>query len=145
VVPLVVPPLRERGEDILLLAQRFIERYAARAGKPIRGMSASAAEKLLAYDWPGNVRELQNWAERAVTLGLFDEIGVDDLSRKIREHHPTRGPEVGPLTLAEVERQHVLRVLESTGGNRSATARALGLDRTTLWRKLERYGEREPS
>jgi two-component system response regulator HydG len=146
VVPLTVPPLRERSEDILLLAQRFIERFAARAGKPIRGMSATAAEKLLGYDWPGNVRELQNWAERAVTLGLFDEIGVDDLPEKIRDHPPAPARADGgpPLTLEEVERRHVLSVLRSTGGNRTATARALGLDRTTLWRKLERYGVRDP-
>jgi signal transduction histidine kinase len=144
VVPVAVPPLRARGDDTLLLAQRFIERFAARAGKPIRGLSAAAAEKLLAYDWPGNVRELQNWAERAVTLAVLDEIGVDDLPPKIRDHRPApRIDDAAALTLAEVERRHVLRVLQSTGGNRTATARVLGLDRTTLWRKLERYAERD--
>jgi DNA-binding NtrC family response regulator len=140
-----VPPLRERGDDTLLLAQRLIERFAARAAKPIRGLSAAAAEKLLAYDWPGNVRELQNWAERAVTLGQFDEIGVDDLPGKIRDHRPAQVRSDQPLTLDEVERRHVLEVLAATGGNRTATARALGLDRTTLWRKLERYGARDPN
>jgi DNA-binding NtrC family response regulator len=145
VVPLAVPPLRERGDDTLLLAQRFIERFAARAGKPIRGLSAAAAEKLLGYDWPGNVRELQNWAERAVTLGQFDEIGVDDLPAKIRDHRPAPVRRDQPLTLDELERRHVLEVLAATGGNRTATARALGLDRTTLWRKLERYGARDPN
>jgi two-component system, NtrC family, response regulator AtoC len=144
VIPIELPALRARGSDILLLAQSFIAQLAARTGKPIRGISQAAAGKLLAYHWPGNVRELQNCIERAVTLALFDQIGVDDLPEKIRDHHPSRasmdGDALGLMTLDELERRHVLRVLESSGGNRTAAARILGLDRTTLWRKLERYG-----
>jgi transcriptional regulator of acetoin/glycerol metabolism len=83
-----------------------------------------------------------------LTLALFDELGVEDLPRKLREHRPSPARPSdgsGELTLEELERRHILRVLEATGGNRAATARVLGLDRTTLWRKLERYGERDPS
>jgi two-component system response regulator HydG len=139
VIPIEMPPLRHRGNDVLLLAQRFVAQYAARAGRPIGGISGAAAAKLLAYHWPGNVRELQNWAERAVTLALFDEIGVDDLPVKIRDHAVGPLPEDDLVPLGEVERRYILRVLEASGGNRAAAARVLGLDRTTLWRKLEQY------
>jgi two-component system response regulator HydG len=146
VIPVRLPPLRERGNDILLLARRFIEELATRAGKAVPGLSSAAAARLLSYPWPGNVRELQNCLERAVALALFDEIGVDDLPEAVREHAslPCPAPADDPaelLTLEELERRHVLRVLASHGGNRTAAARILGLDRTTLWRKLERYGE----
>jgi two-component system response regulator AtoC len=145
VVHLELPPLRARGNDILLLAQHFIEGYAARSGKHVAGLSSPAAERLLAYDWPGNVRELQNCIERAVALTAMERIVVDDLPEKIRSYRSA------PLVLAsdnpadlvpmeEIERRYVLRVLDAVGGNRTAAADVLGFDRKTLYRKLVRYG-----
>jgi two-component system response regulator AtoC len=145
VVRLDVPPLRSRGNDILLLAQHFLNRYVAPTNKPIRGLSPPAAEKLLAYHWPGNVRELQNTMESAVALARFDEIGVEDLPERIRTHRATHVLITGDdpaqlLPLEEVERRYILRVLEATASNKTLAAKVLGLDRTTLYRKLERYG-----
>jgi two-component system, NtrC family, response regulator AtoC len=145
VVRLDVPPLRSRGNDILLLAQHFLNRYVAPANKPIRGLSPAAAEKLLAYHWPGNVRELQNTMESAVALARFDEIGVEDLPERIRTHRATHvlvtsDDPAQLLPLEEVERRYILRVLEATASNKTLAAKVLGLDRTTLYRKLERYG-----
>jgi two-component system response regulator HydG len=146
----VLPTLRARGNDVLVLAQHFIRRYAEQASKPITGMSAPVAEKLLAYGWPGNVRELQNCIERAVAFGRFEVIGVDDLPEQIRHYRSTRRdiPGVGPnelLTMYEVERRYILRVLDQTRGSKTAAAAILGLDRRTLYRKLERWSSPEDS
>jgi two-component system response regulator HydG len=144
VIHVELPPLRARGSDALLLAQRFLEAAAARAGRSVTGISAPAAEKLLAYAWPGNVRELENAIERAVALTRYEEITADDLPAKVRDHKPSHvlvasedPSELVPLE--EVERRYVLRVLESAGGNKTLAARILGLDRKTLHRKLERW------
>lgn len=139
-----VPPLRARGNDILLLAQHFLEVAGARYGKKVHGLSGQAAERLLAYSWPGNVRELENCVERAVALTLFEQIAVDDLPEKIRSYERTRLPPSSEdpseiLPLEEIERRAILRALESLGGNKTAAAQALGLDRKTLYRKLERF------
>jgi len=146
VVHIHVPPLRTRGGDILLLAQRFLDAAAARSGKPVRSIAPAAAEKLLAYTWPGNVRELQNCIERAVALTAFDRITPDDLPEKIRNYRPSHvvvaGHDPSELPpLEEVERRYILRVLEATAGNRTLAAQVLGLDRKTLYRKLQRYGD----
>ena len=144
VIGVHVPPLRARGNDVLLLAHHFVERYASRRGLAIAGPTASAAERLLAYAWPGNVRELQNCMEAAVTLARGGEIGVNDLPARIRRVGSSDGP-VGSddpaalLPLDEVERRHILRVLDAVRGNRTLAARALGLDRKTLYRKLLQY------
>ena len=151
VLQIPLPPLRARGGDILLLAQRFLERIAARANKPIRGFSPDAAEKLLAYAWPGNVRELQNCVERAVALASFDQIVAADLPEKIKNFESSSividGADPTVLvTLEELERRYTLRVLESVASNKSAAARILGIERKTLYRMLERWGvELEPS
>ncbi|WP_437480699.1 sigma-54 dependent transcriptional regulator [Sorangium sp. So ce1014] len=139
-----LPPVRARGSDVLLLAQRFLEDFAARAGKEVVGLSPAAAERLLAYSWPGNVREIQNCIERAVALTRYQEITVDDLPAKIREHRPSHvlvaGDDPSELVpLEEVERRYILRVLEAAGGNKTLAARILGLDRKTLHRKLDRW------
>lgn len=144
VIHIHLPPLRSRGRDILLLAQHFVERFAAHFGKPVAGIQAGAAELLLAYPWPGNVRELRNCVERAVALTTFDAISPADLPRKICEHRsehvllashdPTE-----LVTMNEVERRYIGRVLEAVGGNRTLAAKTLGFDRKTLYRKLERY------
>lgn len=144
VVQIHVPPLRARGNDILLLAQHFIEQVAERSQKPVEGLSSEAAKRLLEYDWPGNVRQLENWMERAVTLTKFDHITVDDLPDKVRKSTGASPGSVDVdfehmLTLEELEQRYIERVLKATHGNKTQAAKVLGLDRRTLYRKLERY------
>ena len=145
VIRIDVPPLRARGTDVVLLAQRFVDKHAAHASKHVSGLSAAAAERLLAYPWPGNVRELQNCIERAVALAEGDRIAVADLPESVREHRrsdlvllPSDSSQL--VTLEEVERRYIRRVMEAVGGHRSRAARVLGLDRKTLYRKLSRDG-----
>ncbi len=145
VVHVALPPLRERTADILPLAHRFLAEHSARAGKAVKGLSAPAAAKLLSYDWPGNVRELSNCMERAVALTRYDELGVDDLPEKVQKHVATRlvvaADDVSELmSLEEVEKRYILRVLETLRGNKTAAARTLGIERKTLYRKLETWG-----
>ncbi len=150
VVRVPVPPLRSRGRDILLLAQHFLVEHANRSHKEVHGISEPAARKLLSYDWPGNVRELENCMERAVTLARLEEITVDDLSESVRDHQSSKiiisgdDPDEMP-TLEEMERRYIRRVLEATRGNKSHAARVLGMDRRTLYRKLERLEIQLPS
>ena len=144
VVALHTPPLRARGNDILLLAQHFIVRIAERTGKEVKGLTPSAAERLLAYDWPGNVRQLQNIIERAMALTHHDHITLDDLPERIVSHKSTdlvvSSDDVSTmLTLAELEKRYVERVLTAVGGNKAQAAKVLGLDRRTLYRKLDRW------
>jgi len=148
VVHLHLPPLRERNADILPLAHHFVTDFAVRSGKAVKGLSAKAAEKLLAYDWPGNVRELSNCCERAVALTRYDEVGVDDLPDKVKSHTPTRVLVTADapsdfVTLEEVEKRYILRVLEAHRGNKTAAARTLGIERKTLYRKLDAWGASE--
>jgi len=146
VIHIPLPPLRARGGDVLLLAQHMLRQHAAMFDKKVHGLSTAAAERMLAYDWPGNVRELGNCLERAVALAHFEEIQVEDLPEKIRNQQsrkaaPMSGSDHAELlTLEEVERRHVLRVLEACHGNRTDAAKVLGLDRKTLYRKLLRWG-----
>jgi two-component system response regulator HydG len=145
VIQIGVPPLRARGNDILLLAQHFIERFAAITERPVTGILPAAAEKMLAYHWPGNVRELQNCIERAVTLCRFAELTVEDLPDKIRDSRPSRlvldTEDLSELVpMEEVERRYVLRVFEAAGQNKSFAAKILGFNRKTLYRKLRRWG-----
>ncbi len=145
VIHIQLPPLRARGNDVLLLAQHFIDLHAARAGRHVTGVSPAAAERLLAYGWPGNVRELENCIERAVALTTYEQIAVDDLPEKIRNykrsHVVVASDDPSELVpLEEVERRYILRVLEAVGGSKTIAAQVLGLDRKTLYRKLERWG-----
>jgi two-component system response regulator HydG len=144
VIQIDLPPLRERGADILLLARHFVEQFAIRADKKIAGISNAAAEKLLNYSWPGNVRELRNIIERAVVLTGYEKISVDDLPEKIRDYKSSwfllesdTPSELVPVQ--EVERRYILHVLKTVGGNKTLAAKVLGLDRKTLYRKLEHY------
>ena len=144
VIHVEMPPLRARGGDVLLLAQHFVARYAAQAGKRVTGLSPDAAERLLAYVWPGNVRELENCIERAIALTRHETIGLDDLPEKIRgfqrSHVLVAGDDPSELApLEEVERRYVLRVMEAVGGSKTLAARVLGIGRKTLYRKLEQY------
>jgi two-component system response regulator HydG len=145
VVEVPVPPLRARSVDVLLLAQHFVRTSAARFGKAVRGVSSDAAAMLLAYDWPGNVRELANAVERGVALTRFDELTPDDLPDHVRQAK-ARAALAGEdgrvfVSLAELEREYVRRVIRFVGGNKAAAARILGVDRTTLYRKLGDAGE----
>ncbi|MBI4817902.1 MAG: sigma-54-dependent Fis family transcriptional regulator [Deltaproteobacteria bacterium] len=147
VVRIPVPPLRARGHDMLLLAQHFLEKYALEMNKPVTGLSPAVAEKLVTYGWPGNVRELQNCIERAVTFARFGLLIPDDLPEKVRDFRPADRPipELGPnevVTMEELERRYILRVIDQLAGNKTAAADALGMDRRTLHRKLERYLDR---
>jgi two-component system response regulator HydG len=142
VVHIALPRLAARGDDVLVLAQHFLKRFH-RAGAGL-GLCADAERALLSYPWPGNVRELQNCIERAVVLARSDRITRDDLPEKVRAYRPEQhGPAaVDPLELValeEVERRYILRVLDAVHGNKSKAAQVLGLDRKTLYRRLERY------
>lgn len=146
VVHAEIPPLRSRGNDILLLAQMFVARFAERHKKTVSGFTAEVAQKLLAYRWPGNVRELQNSLERAVALARFEQLTVEDLPPKIRDYQPSylvigsAESQDDLVSLEEVERRYIARVMEIVGGNKVQATKVLGIDRSTLYRKLERYG-----
>jgi DNA-binding NtrC family response regulator len=145
VVQIELPPLRERGNDVLVLAEAFLRQVAGKAAKNIRGLSPAACQKLLAYEWRGNVRELRNCIERAVALTRAPIIDVTDLPPKVRDRsdYPVaikvnHASELLPLE--HVERAYILRVLELCRGNKSVAAQVLGLNRKTLHRKLEVFG-----
>lgn len=146
VVRIEVPALRFRGGDILRLAQHFLEQAAARSGQSITGLAPAVADRLLAYPWPGNVRELRNAMDRAVAMSRFDTVTLDDLPEPIRRDRPHEGAYAdhpdGLRPLEEVERAYVMHVLDTVGHNKSLAARVLGLDRATLYRKLERWERR---
>ena len=147
VINLHVPPLRMRGNDVLLLAQHFVRTFAEKSRKEVTGIATSAAEKLVAYAWPGNVRELQNVIERAVALTRYAQLTAEDLPEKVM--HPSASQSAADtdesvlLPMDDIERQHILRVLRAVGGHRTQAAKILGLDRKTLYRKLEGYGPGE--
>jgi two-component system response regulator HydG len=150
VITIDVPPLRSRGGDILLLAQFFINKYSKKFGKDVTTMSPEAATKIRDFNWPGNVRELENCIERAVTLTKFSELGSVDLPESIQNFRPRSividgdDPELFP-TLTEMETRYIERVLEAVDWNKSKAARTLGVDRRTLYRKMERLEIKDPS
>jgi two-component system response regulator HydG len=141
VVAITVPSLRDRSMDILLLAQHVLERIGARTSRPVPKLAPDVAKKLLDYDWPGNVRELENSIERATAICRGGEITIADLPTKIVNHTPRRIelPTVPEhmITLDEMERRYVRQVLASVNGNKAHAARVLGIDRRSLYRRLE--------
>jgi two-component system response regulator HydG len=148
VVTLHVPPLRARSGDILVLAQLFLRRITQRIGKPVKGFSGPAARMLLDYDWPGNVRELENALERAVILAKGESIDRNAIPDKITE------PKTEPLvaershanpTLDVVEQAYITWVLQAEGGNKTRAAEVLGIDPSTLYRKLSKYEGDRPT
>jgi two-component system response regulator HydG len=142
VVEVMLPPLRDRAEDVLPLAEHFLTEAAGRTGKRITTFTQAALKILLAYPWPGNVRELENVVERAVALAEAEQIGPDDLPPQVRERRSAdvlAGALARGLTLSELEREYIFRVLQAEGGNKTRAAQRLGLDRKTLYRKLEEY------
>jgi DNA-binding NtrC family response regulator len=145
VLHLSVPPLRERPTDIPLLAETFLQEIAVREKQPPLQFSPAALAHLIAYTWPGNVRQLRNVVERTAVLAENPVIEVEDLPPEICSEGPLSSAlgRVGTgVTLAELEREHIIGVLMSVGGNRSRAAKILGLPRRTLYRRLDQYGLR---
>ena len=139
VIDLHVPALRERRNDILPLARRFLADARLRMKRRITGLSAGAAEQLLRHDWPGNVRELENAIERAVALARGLHVELEDLPDEVRHAAPTPNARGSVRSLDAVAKDYILAVLERNGGNRARTAEQLGIGSATLYRKLKSY------
>ena len=148
VVGMEIPTLRQRREDIPLLAQHFMDTFSAKNRKEIKGFTPQAMEYLIKYDWPGNVRELMNAVERAVVLSRAEYLAETDFpviqsTVTVNEATQARVQESGfdgDTSLEEIERATILKTLEAAGGNKSETARRLGITRKTLHKKLKAYG-----
>src|SRR5207249_5373638 len=149
VVRIGLPPLRERREDIPVLAHHFFQKFSRGSTRPITGFVPGTLALLQRYHWPGNVRELENAIERAVSLSHGPLVLPDDLPEAIRNagagsSEDTVGRGLGKeealLTLDEVEKRHLMSVLRETGGNKARAAKTLGIDRRTLYRMVERFG-----
>jgi DNA-binding NtrC family response regulator len=153
VFPITLPPLRDRREDIPLLVEHFLEKYARDAGKRVTTVEGRAMEAMAGHGWPGNVRELENVIHRTLLVSSGLELTYDDLppgiggdgamSTSVSQPAPSSGGEGGTLNLEELERETIVRALEQNKGNLSDVARQLGIGRSTLYRKLEQYGLRE--
>jgi len=145
VLEIMVPPLRKRPEDITELAHYFLQKFNSETGRKIRGYAPQAMELMRKYRWPGNVRELKNVVERAVVLARSEFIEPEDLTlSKLSTagdtaEHPAPQGDFQPTSLADMERQHILATLSATGWNKSQAAALLGIERTTLDRKIRRY------
>jgi two-component system response regulator HydG len=145
VVSIHVPPLRERKEDIPLIAQHFLNMFADRNRKIIKGFTPRAMDRLLKHPWPGNVRELMNAVERGVVLSRSEYLDEPELPLIQREAPTTNNTSskmngTEELPLESVEKETILRVLDTAGGNKSEAARRLGITRRTLHLKLKKYG-----
>lgn len=132
-----LPPLRERGNDIVLLAQSFIDAFASKMNKHVTGMDASFEKTIKSYQWRGNIRELRNTIERSVILASNEKLGAEDLPLEIQM---AQHGDMDSLNLAYVEKMHIMKMLKYTGGNKTETARLLKIGLTTLYRKIEEYG-----
>ncbi|HEY4177881.1 MAG TPA: sigma-54 dependent transcriptional regulator [Kofleriaceae bacterium] len=142
VVAITVPPLRDRGGDVITLAQHLVQKIAGRSSRRAPAISADAARKLVDYDWPGNVRELENSIERAMALCGSGDISPTHLPAKVINHQPERieismSMPTEMITLEEMERRYVRQVLAGVKGNKTHAARVLGIDRRSLYRRLE--------
>jgi DNA-binding NtrC family response regulator len=135
-----LPPLRERREDIMPLANSFMKRFVAQANRPIRGFTVEATERLTAFDWPGNVRQLQNEIQRAVLLCEANEIDSTDLSITTVKPESEQSQDTNFTLLEGVERNAIVQMLKETGGNKLETAKRLGIGRQTLYNKIKAYG-----
>jgi DNA-binding NtrC family response regulator len=135
-----LPPLRERREDIMPLANAFLKRFAAQANRGIKGFTPSAVERLTGFDWPGNVRQLQNEVQRAVLLCEGDEVDATDLSVTKVKIVGDESQDTNFTLLEGVERNAIIQMLKETGGNKLETAKRLGIGRQTLYNKIKAYG-----
>jgi len=139
VIEIRLPALRERREDIPLLAEHFVEKIASELGKDISGISADALKVLIAHDWPGNVRELENVIERAIVTSHSDMLEAEDFAWLNKRPGMEQSWEVPDISLNELERRAIIAVLERKKGNVKEAAASLGIDRSTLYDKLKRY------
>ncbi|MGB8582106.1 MAG: sigma-54 dependent transcriptional regulator [Candidatus Sulfotelmatobacter sp.] len=139
VIEICLPPLKERREDIPLLAEHFVQRISSELGKDIGGISAAALKVLMAYDWPGNVRELENVVERAIVTCRNGMLEEQDFSWFQPQAQGSQNWEVPELPLDELERRAIVAALERKHGNVKEASAALGIDRSTLYDKLKRY------
>jgi len=149
VIQIMLPPLRERGDDVLKLAAYFLEKFNKKNQKSFRGFSAEAQQILMNYSWPGNVRELENAIERAVVLGQGEEIRPEHLPAHMKGHTRTSDDLVArlfdsELSLDDLERELIQKALDRTSWNQSKAARLLGLTRRTLQYRVEKYNIRRP-
>jgi len=138
VIPVMVPPLRERKDDIPLLVKHFLEVYSTASSKAIRGFSEEVMQIFLDYDWPGNVRELQNVVEHAVILAKGEMITQIDLPHSLKETFPRTYADIS--SLKDTEKNLILKVLKETDGNKYQAAKRLGITRSTLYGKLRKHG-----
>jgi DNA-binding NtrC family response regulator len=143
VIPIHLPPLRSRKDDIALLVNHFLKRYSEKENKSITSVSPEAIKIFTGYHWPGNVRELENVIERAVILTNHNSIMPEDLTQTLRDSHK-RGPDLPDIleeqTLEEVEKHYILKTLDKVQWNQKQASDTLGISTTTLWRKLKVYG-----
>ena len=135
-----LPPLRERREDIMPLANAFLKRFAAQANRVIKGFTPGAIERLTTFEWPGNVRQLQNEVQRAVLLSEGETVDASDLSISQAKVAGEDSPDTNFTLLEGVERNAIIQMLKETGGNKLETAKRLGIGRQTLYNKIKAYG-----
>jgi transcriptional regulator with PAS, ATPase and Fis domain len=140
VFKILLPPLRDRKEDIPILVEHFVHRLNLLRGKDVAGISSGAMAAFMSYGWPGNIRELQNAIEHAFILCRGGLIELGHLPSHFQETAGAREGLPAGLTLASIEARMIQDTLERQSGNKAATARELGIDKTTLWRKMKRLG-----
>jgi DNA-binding NtrC family response regulator len=142
VVPVRLPDLKDRREDIPLLVHHFLQKFAQQHGEPVRRFSNEAMRVLMTHSWPGNVRELENAVEHSLTMGTGDVLNPEDLPVSVTspERDIVEEATLDNVTLAELERRYILRILEKMEGHQIKTAQVLGIDRRTLYRRLRQYG-----
>ena len=146
VIEIPIPPLRERREDIPLLAYYFLNKHSVRLGKPVAGFKTAVLGALMRYDWPGNVRELENVVQRMIILSESDPIGPEVVPPRLSEGSGTQARALdllSPRSLDEMEAYFIAKTLRETKGDRGLAAEILGIDKSTLWRKVKRYGIEE--
>jgi transcriptional regulator with PAS, ATPase and Fis domain len=142
VIEIHIPSLHERRDDIPLLVNYFVARISARIGKQVKGVTTRVLGALMRYEWPGNVRELENLLERMIILSEGDMMDVDLLPPEIsaeREYTARAMEHIPPQSLEEIEAYFIQKTLRDTDGDRGLTAEILGIDKSTLWRKIKRY------
>jgi DNA-binding NtrC family response regulator len=140
VVKISVPPLRERANDIPMLVQNFVDELAQRYHRDVTGFDAESMKALCEYEWPGNVRELRNLVERHIALADKPLMHLEGLPVPVELHgSEDDGIDSGMPSIDELERRYILKVLEHFRGNREQTAKTLGINKSTLWRKLQQY------
>ena len=139
-ISVYLPPLRERRDDIMPLANAFLKRFAAQANRPLRSFTLAATDRLTGFDWPGNIRQLQNEIQRAVLLCEGPDVDASDLSVSEIRMVPSEGHDTSFTLLEGVERNAIIQMLRETGGNKLETAKKLGIGRQTLYNKIKAYG-----